>query len=191
MQLRNFRLITGAFLLVAECSKLALGASTALASNSTKLAEQPNVGLFYKTKNQKLDKIIDVSIVAIIANPTAYAGKLVHLEGFFSRQFESSALYLSPSDVNAHITINSISFQLHDICHDTLSNSYVSVVGKIRPAKQAITVEKIGVNRLVTLTKEVGYGAVFTEVKSCTAIFPKGTIVTDSVSKPTAPSDSK
>jgi hypothetical protein len=186
MQLKNFKVIAGVFLLVTECCKFALGASAAAASNSSKLVAQQSVNPSYKSKNQKLDKIVDVSIIAIIANTEVYKGKLVHLEGFFSRQFESSALYLNPVDVTAQITINSISFQLHDVCHDALNNSYVSVVGKIRPAKKAITIEKVGVNRLVTLTKEAGYGAIFTEVNSCTAIFPEGTSATDAVRKPAA-----
>lgn len=49
-----------------------------------------------------------VPLVAVIANPERYDGKLVTVEGFLNLEFEGNAIYLSRSDFEASLTGNSV-----------------------------------------------------------------------------------
>lgn len=51
----------------------------------------------------------EVSLVALLANPQSYEGKLIRVEGFFDgSHFESCQLFLSKADFDSHIDRNSI-----------------------------------------------------------------------------------
>jgi len=51
----------------------------------------------------------EVSLVALLANPRAYDGKLIRAEGYFDgTHFESCRLFLSEGDFEYHVARNSI-----------------------------------------------------------------------------------
>jgi len=50
----------------------------------------------------------DVSLVALIVNPSAYDGKLVRVTGFAVFEFETTALYLSKQDAALGLDENSV-----------------------------------------------------------------------------------
>lgn len=45
-----------------------------------------------------------VSLIALLANPSAYDGRIIQVSGFFVFEEENHALYLSPDDANNGIT---------------------------------------------------------------------------------------
>jgi hypothetical protein len=54
------------------------------------------------------DRLLDVSMIRLIANPERYHGKPVHVEGFLRVGFEDNAIYLSREDANYLITKNGL-----------------------------------------------------------------------------------
>ena len=74
-----------------------------------------------------------VSIIQLIANPTAFDGKKVRLVGFLSLEFEGSALYLHKEDYDHGITENALSIHVpHDMTReqrDTVNTQYVICEG--------------------------------------------------------------
>lgn len=50
----------------------------------------------------------EVSLLALIVNPTAYDGKRVRVTGFAVFEFETSALFLSREDATHGVEVNSV-----------------------------------------------------------------------------------
>jgi hypothetical protein len=55
------------------------------------------------------------SIVALIANPDEYHGKVVQTEGVAVIGFEVDAIFLSRDDVREGALLNSVALSLHDV----------------------------------------------------------------------------
>ena len=75
---------------------------------------------------------LDVSIVQLIAVPTAFNGKLVRVVGFIHLEFEGTELYLHKEDDNHSIYINGVWIDLPREKMNasmSLNESYVSVTG--------------------------------------------------------------
>lgn len=75
-------------------------------------------------------EVNDVSLIALIANPTAFDGKRVRVIGFLHLEFEGDHLYVSKADSDAAISKNAvwITPPAH-IPTEGLSDQYVLVEG--------------------------------------------------------------
>jgi hypothetical protein len=59
------------------------------------------------------DRLVDVSLIQLIANPDRYHKQAVRLEGFLHVQFEGTAIYLSRDDANHLIGRNGLWVSFH------------------------------------------------------------------------------
>lgn len=87
-----------------------------------------------KHKRQSSPKPLDVSMVALLANPQAYDGKLVRTIGFLCIEFEGDALYLHEEDYRHALTKNSFALRLTDSHREQFKNSnlkYVLIEGTV------------------------------------------------------------
>jgi hypothetical protein len=58
--------------------------------------------------------VVICSIVALIATPKVYEGRLVQTEGVAVIGFEADAIYLSREDLRERALLNSVGLSLHD-----------------------------------------------------------------------------
>lgn len=56
----------------------------------------------------RVSRATPVSLVALLANPGKYHGKVVQVSGYLHKKFEDSALYLSKSDGDYLLTRNAL-----------------------------------------------------------------------------------
>lgn len=64
---------------------------------------------FVPLQSRGTEALQEVSLVALLANPQAYEGKLLRVEGYFDgSHFESCRLFLTKADFEHHIARNSI-----------------------------------------------------------------------------------
>lgn len=76
----------------------------------------------------RAEQITDASIVALIANPDRYDGKLVRIIGFLRIEFEGNAIYLHQSDYEHAISKNGLWAEI-DMARKELDQKYVLVEG--------------------------------------------------------------
>ncbi len=60
-------------------------------------------------------ELVDVSILAIIANPNFFAGKRVRVMGYVKRDFEGNAIYLHKEDVDHALSFNAVELDLEGL----------------------------------------------------------------------------
>src|SRR2546430_1021979 len=72
-----------------------------------------------------------VSLVAVLANPTAYDGRAIQFVGYLRLRFEDDTVYLSPSDLENKVSKNSIWLQGAELCSARAKNAaYVVIAGE-------------------------------------------------------------
>jgi len=84
--------------------------------------------------NESRSEIIDCSLVALLADPQRYNGKLVRTSGFAIVRFEESAIYLSRDDAEHTITENAvwIGSPAKGVPFTSLHGRYIMVEGQFR-----------------------------------------------------------
>jgi hypothetical protein len=81
-----------------------------------------------------LPKPVDVSMVALVAEPDSYEGKLIRTHGFLCIEFEGDALYLHEEDYRHGLTENSFALRLSKLQREqfkSLTLRYVLIEGTV------------------------------------------------------------
>jgi hypothetical protein len=73
----------------------------------------------------------DVSLIALIANPSEFSGKAISVTGFYRLEFEHSAIYLSRDDALNSIAQNGL--WVFGGVPETLRNRYIRISGIFNP----------------------------------------------------------
>ena len=78
--------------------------------------------------------VTDVSMIALLASPQQYEGRLVRTSGFLCIEFEGDALYLHKEDYRYGLTKNSFRLRLSKLQREqfkNLSSHYVLIEGTV------------------------------------------------------------
>lgn len=84
--------------------------------------------LFVVPSGLRAEQITSASIVALIANPDRYDGKLVRIIGFLRIEFEGNVIYLHQSDYEHAISSNGLWAEI-DMMRKDLDKKYVLIEG--------------------------------------------------------------
>jgi hypothetical protein len=81
------------------------------------------------------DRMIDVSLIRLIANPEAFDGKLVRVHGFVRVEHEGTSVYLHREDFERSLTKNGLWLQASDVAapgsrEAAVQNRYALIEGR-------------------------------------------------------------
>jgi hypothetical protein len=82
---------------------------------------------------------LEVSLLALIADPAAFEGRLVRVKGFLKLEFEGTALYLHEDDYLHGLSKNGVWVEVtrdSRECGVELDSTYVVLVGVFRDSKK-------------------------------------------------------